>query len=178
MDHDLSAILAAAQFAAEKHANQRRKGRAAEPYINHLIEVAHLVSGALSEPDANLVMAAFLHDTVEDVGVTVDELRERFGADVAGLVLEVTDDKSLPKDERKRLQVEHAPHKSVRAGTIKIADKISNLRSMLNSPPADWGPERIRDYFAWAKKVVDGLPQPNPILKAEFDLTVKRFENL
>ncbi len=178
MDHNLPAILAAAQFAAEKHANQRRKGRAAEPYVNHLIEVAHLVSGALSEPDANLVMAAFLHDTVEDVGVTADDLLERFGADVAALVMEVTDDKSLPQEERKRLQVENAPHKSVRAGTIKIADKISNLRAMLYSPPADWGPERIRDYFAWAKKVVNGLPEPNSALKAEFDLTVKRFENL
>jgi (p)ppGpp synthase/HD superfamily hydrolase len=139
--------------------------------------VAHLVSGALSEPDPNVVIAAFLHDTVEDVGVTADELRERFGVDVAGLVLEVTDDKSLPQEERKQLQVEHAPHLSVRAGTIKLADKISNLRSMIFSPPADWGYERIRDYFAWAKRVVDRLPEPNPVLKAEFDLTVKRFEN-
>jgi GTP diphosphokinase / guanosine-3',5'-bis(diphosphate) 3'-diphosphatase len=175
---DLSRILAAAQFAAEKHVKQRRKGRVAEPYVNHLIEVAHLVSGALSEPDANLVMAAFLHDTVEDVGVTAEELKERFGADVAALVLEVTDDKSLPQEERKQLQVEHAPHLSVRAGTIKLADKISNLRSMIVSPPADWSDERIRNYFAWAKNVVAGLPEPNQALKAEFDLTVRRFENL
>jgi (p)ppGpp synthase/HD superfamily hydrolase len=178
MQNDLQTILAAAQFAAEKHAKQRRKGRAAEPYVNHLIEVAHLVSTALAEPDPNLVIAAFLHDTVEDVGVTGEELKERFGADVAGLVLEVTDDKSLPQDERKQLQVEHAPHLSVRAGAIKLADKISNLRSMIFSPPADWDDERIRDYFAWAKNVVSGLPEPNPVLKAEFDLTVKRFENL
>jgi len=176
MQNDLAAILATAQFAAERHVKQKRKGKAAEPYINHLIEVAHLVSCALSEPDANLVMAAFLHDTVEDVGVTADELRERFGTDVTALVLEVTDDKSLPQEERKRLQVEHAPHLSVRAATIKLADKISNLRSMLVSPPADWPYERIRDYFAWGEQVVSGIPQPNPVLKAEFDLTVKRFD--
>jgi (p)ppGpp synthase/HD superfamily hydrolase len=174
---NLPAILAAAQFAAEKHTKQRRKGQAAEPYINHLIEVAHLVSSVLSEPDANLVIAAFLHDTVEDVGVTEGDLRELFGADVAGLVLEVTDDKSLPQEERKELQVRHAPHLSIRAGTIKLADKISNLRSMLVSPPADWGHERIRAYFAWAERVVGGLAEPNPVLKAEFDLTVRRFGN-
>jgi (p)ppGpp synthase/HD superfamily hydrolase len=136
-----------------------------------------LVSSALSEPDLNLVIAALLHDTVEDVGVTAEELRERFGDDVARLVLEVTDDKSLRKEERKQLQIEHASHLSARAGTIKLADKISNLRSMIVSPPADWGYERIREYFAWAKRVVGGLAEPNPALNAEFDLTVKRFEN-
>jgi (p)ppGpp synthase/HD superfamily hydrolase len=165
----IHAILEAAQFAAEKHANQRRKGATAEPYINHLIEVANLVAGALPEPDANLIMAAFLHDSVEDVGVTPRELEDRFGADVASLVAEVTDDKSLPKAERKRLQIENAPHKSVRAQYIKLADKISNLRSLLKSPPEDWDERRRREYFAWAKQVVDALPQANSQLRAEFD---------
>jgi len=103
------------------------------------------------------------------------ELTERFGPDVAALVLELTDDKSLPEAERKRLQVEHAPKLSIRAQTIKLADKISNLRGILESPPADWDYERKKKYFEWGKQVVDGLTQPNPALKAEFEKTYQRF---
>ena len=143
-------IARAAHFAAVRHSAQRRKGAAGEPYINHLLEVADLVASVLAEPDANLVMAALLHDTVEDVGVTKDELVESFGQDVADLVLEVTDDKSLPKQERKRLQIVNAPRKSVRAQVIKLADKISNLRAMLASPAVDWSLQRQGEYFAWA----------------------------
>lgn len=169
------AILNAASFAAEKHAAQRRKGAAAEPYINHLLEVAHLVSTALSEPDTNLVIAALLHDVIEDSGVTKQELIDGFGIDVADLVAEVTDDKSLPKEERKRLQVAHAPQKSTRAQIIKLADKISNLRSVRNSPPAGWSLERRQEYFRWARQVVDGFTSPNPLLKAEFDRIFRTF---
>lgn len=108
-------VLRAARFAAERHATQTRKGAAAEPYVNHLLEVAQLVSMALAEPDTNLVQAALLHDTLEDTKTTRDELIDRFGSDVADLVVEMTDDKSLPKQERKRLQIENAPKKSERA---------------------------------------------------------------
>ena len=171
-------ILRAARFAAEKHAAQTRKGAAAEPYVNHLLEVAELVSGALTEPDTNLVIAALLHDTVEDTGVTNEELVRGFGSDVAALVLEVTDDKSLPKAERKRLQIVNAPQQSVRAQMIKLADKISNLRSILASPPADWTDQRKREYFEWAKRVVDGLTAPNPVLKQEFERLHRQVGNL
>ena len=174
--NQLAAILSAAHFAAEKHANQKRKGKAGEPYINHLLEVAQLISSALPEPDTNLVIAALLHDVIEDAGVTKGELVERFGSDVADLVAEVTDDKSLPKAERKRLQVENAPKKSVRAQAIKLANKISNLRAILSSPPADWNLERKKEYFAWAKRVVDGLTAPNPVLKKEFENTFQGFD--
>jgi (p)ppGpp synthase/HD superfamily hydrolase len=169
-------ILAAAVFAAEKHAAQKRKGAAAEPYVNHLIEVAQLIAGSSEQLDTNLAMAGLLHDTIEDTGTTAEELERKFGADITALVLEVTDDKSLPKEVRKALQVEHAPHKSVRAQVIKLADKISNLRALLISPPATWSAERKRDYFAWAQKVVSGLSAPNPILKAEFDKTFAQFK--
>jgi len=171
-------VFEAARFAGEKHAHQRRKGAAAEPYVNHLIEVAGLVATALAQPDTNLVMAALLHDTIEDTGTTKEELVEHFGADVADLVVEVTDDKSLPKAERKRLQVENAPRKSARAQTIKLADKISNLRAILNSPPADWDYQRKRDYFNWAKRVIDGCTAPNPILKLEFEATLQKFDHI
>ena len=176
VNDEIQTILSAARYAAEKHANQRRKG--GEPYLNHLIEVAYLVSTALSETDANLLVAALLHDSIEDVGVTAAELTERFGQDVTCLVLEVTDDKSLPKMERKRLQIEHASKLSVRAQTIKLADKISNLRSILSSPPPDWDYERKKQYFEWGKQVVDGFTAPNPILKAEFEKTYQRFDEV
>jgi (p)ppGpp synthase/HD superfamily hydrolase len=178
VNNETQAILSAAHYAAEKHTNHKRKGAAAEPYLNHVIEVAHLVSSALSEPDANLVIAALLHDVIEDAGVTAAELTERFGQDVADLVLEMTDDKSLAPEERKWLQIENAPKKSVRAQMIKLADKISNLRSILSSPPTDWSLERKREYFMWAKRVVDGLTAPNPALRAEFENAVRRFDEI
>ena len=178
MAHEIQAVLFAAHYAAGKHASQRRKGAAAEPYINHLIEVAHLVSAVSPEHDANLLIAALLHDVIEDAGATKEELARHFGSDVASLVAEVTDDKALPKAERKRLQVETAPKKSVRAQMIKLADKISNLRAILSSPPADWDTTRKREYFAWAKQVVGGFTSPHPVLKAEFENTVKKFEEL
>jgi (p)ppGpp synthase/HD superfamily hydrolase len=171
-------ILAAAQFAAQQHAGQRRKGHAAEPYINHLIEVAELVAESDEIVDTNLVMAAFLHDTLEDTSVTAEELRERFGEDVTSLVLEMTDDKRLPKERRKELQIENAPRKSVRAQTLKLADKISNLRAILNSPPPDWSAQRKQEYFEWARRVISGLKAPNETLKQEFDRLYARKSEL
>jgi guanosine-3',5'-bis(diphosphate) 3'-pyrophosphohydrolase len=171
----VQSVLRAARFAAEKHVRQKRKGAAAEPYINHLLEVAQLVADSLPEMDVNLVSAALLHDTIEDTDATREEIEARFGPDVASLVSEVTDDKSLPKQERKRLQVENAPKKSPRAQRIKLADKISNLRSLLSSPPEDWDVQRRKEYFEWAKKVVDGLPAADPGLKAEFDAAYLGF---
>ena len=178
MLRDLQLILSAARYAADKHSSQRRKGEAGEPYVNHLLEVADLVASALNEPDPHLIMAALLHDTVEDVGVTRQDLIEQFGEDVASLVMEVTDDKNLPKAERKRLQVEHAPHKTPRAQMIKLADKTSNLRSILKSAPSNWDYERKKQYFEWARSVVEALSAPNPLLRTEFDRAYHRFEEI
>jgi len=169
-------VIKAAHFAAVKHVRQKRKGAAAEPYLNHLIEVADLVANSLAEPDPDLVAAALLHDTVEDTGTTRAELQEAFGTDVADLVAEVTDDKSLPDAERKRRQVEHAPHLSVRAQRIKLADKISNLRGILDSPPQGWDQDRKRKYFLWGQQVVAGLTSPDPALLAEFHSVCRRFD--
>ncbi len=171
-------ILKAARFASVKHVSQKRKGIAAEPYLNHLIEVAELVSMAITEPDSNVIAAAFLHDTIEDTKTSREELTEAFGADIAGLVGEVTDDKSLPKAERKRLQIDHAPGLSARAQTIKIADKISNLRGILFTPPEDWDLRRKQEYFAWARRVVDACAAPNPFLKTEFARTFEQVQKM
>ncbi|MGD0183976.1 MAG: HD domain-containing protein [Roseiarcus sp.] len=161
-------LTRAYHFAALKHVNQRRKGEAAEPYVNHLTEVAELAARA-TEGNLEVVIAAVLHDAVEDVGVTAEELRSEFGAAVAALVMEVTDDKSLPKETRKRLQVEHAGHASWGARVIKLADKTSNLRALAASPPAGWSRERREEYVAWASRVVDRCRDANPWLAEQFD---------
>jgi guanosine-3',5'-bis(diphosphate) 3'-pyrophosphohydrolase len=176
MSTSVEPVLAAALYAAEKHAQQKRKGSPGVPYVNHLLEVAHLIAENSEDADTNLIVAALLHDVVEDTPVSLAEVEQRFGSDVAGLVAEVTDDKSLPKEKRKALQVQHAPEKSRRAQLIKLADKISNLRSIISTPPADWSYERKRQYFDWAKQVVDGLQAPNLRLKAEFDHVHSQFD--
>ncbi|SFV08204.1 HD domain-containing protein [Methylobacterium sp. 174MFSha1.1] len=167
-DH-VALVTRAADFAARRHANQRRKGSAREPYVNHLAEVASLLADTVSEPNAWLIAAGWLHDTIEDTGTTHAELADLFGPVVADLVAEVTDDKSLPKAERKRLQVERAAHKSPDAKAIKIADKISNLRSLVASPPHDWDRARLLDYVTWAESVVARCRGTNAALDSIFD---------
>jgi (p)ppGpp synthase/HD superfamily hydrolase len=159
----------AVDFAARKHSAQRRKGEAQEPYFNHLAEVAALVAEATGGEDPIAITGAILHDTIEDTGTRQEELAEAFGPEVAALVAEVTDDKSLPKARRKELQVEHAPHKSARAKMIKLADKTSNLRAITNSPPSGWDRSRKREYFEWAARVVAGCRGVSPLLEARFD---------
>jgi (p)ppGpp synthase/HD superfamily hydrolase len=166
---DWIAVLRAADTAARWHVHQRRKGIAAEPYINHLLEVASLVTEASGGTDPNIVIAALLHDTVEDQGITSETIASEFGQHVADIVMEVTDDKSLPKDERKRRQVEAAPKKSREAKLIKLADKTSNLRTIASSPAADWSVERRLEYVEWAKAVVVGLRGTSPFLERQFD---------
>ena len=167
---DVSRLLDAVHFAAERHKNQRRKDHEASPYINHPLSLARLlaVEGGIEELD--VLIAAVLHDTIEDTATTADELRAKFGDRVTGIVLEVTDDKALPKQRRKELQVEHAHHKSREAALVKLADKTCNLRDVASAPPADWSMERRREYFDWAKRVVDGLPKVSEALRREFDL--------
>jgi (p)ppGpp synthase/HD superfamily hydrolase len=164
----------ALDFAARKHVHQRRKGELAEPYVNHLSDVARLLAEATNGEDIAIVIAGLLHDTIEDTETTFAELTNEFGAEVAELVSEVTDDKTLPKAERKRLQVEMAPHKSARARLIKLADKTSNLRSMIASPPKDWSSQRKRDYIEWAERVVAGCRGVNAHLEREFDRATQR----
>ncbi|MEP9351489.1 HD domain-containing protein [Xanthobacter sp. KR7-225] len=168
----LALAVRALAFATLRHADQRRKGRRGEPYVNHLAEVALLVSEATSGADAALVAAALLHDVVEDQGVTLAEVAATFGADVAHLVAEVTDDKALPPEERKRLQVVHAPALSARGKLLKLADKVANLRSLAEDPPTDWETPRALAYVAWSREVAAGLRGASPALEAAFDAAV------
>ena len=162
-------LMDALAFAADRHRDQRRKDSNASPYINHPIDLALLLSTTGQVTDLHVLRAAILHDTIEDTRTTEAELRSRFGDVVAGIVVEVTDDKTLPKTRRKELQIEHAPHVSASAALVKLADKVCNLRDMAATPPADWPLVRRQEYFDWAKRVVDALPAVSAPLMAAFN---------
>jgi guanosine-3',5'-bis(diphosphate) 3'-pyrophosphohydrolase len=176
MNPDLVLVLDAAAFAADKHRRQRRKDAEATPYINHPLALARILASEGGVSDAEVIAAALLHDTVEDTETTLAELEARFGSAVAAMVAEVTDDKALPKAERKRLQVARAAHKSPGAKLVKIADKIANLRDIAASPPADWDAARKADYVRWASEVVSGMRGTNAALEAAFDAAAAAFD--
>jgi (p)ppGpp synthase/HD superfamily hydrolase len=154
----MSKILEAAFFAARKHTHQRRKNIEDIPYINHPLEVADLLSAA-GVTDEDILCAALLHDTVEDTGTRTAEIESYFGPVVSGYVMEVSDDRSLPKEERKRLQVLHASLLSQGATLIKLADRISNLRSITSEAPKGWTVARQLEYFRWSMEVFENLPK-------------------
>ena len=165
-------ISEAAELAARRHNGQRRKGRGDEPYINHLAEVANMLCAVTNGEDAELVAAGWLHDTIEDSETTHDELAQRFGLRVAGLVVECTDDMNLPQSEHRRRQIADAPKKSASAKLIKIADKVSNIRARIFANPSEEQRAERADYVAWAEQVVAGCRGVNAILDRLFDEAV------
>jgi guanosine-3',5'-bis(diphosphate) 3'-pyrophosphohydrolase len=169
----LRLVSEAADFAARRHCAQQRKGHGHEPYVNHLAEVANLLSMATNGTDAELVAAGWLHDTIEDTATTREQLVQQFGERVAALVVEVTDDMSLPKQERRQKQIVDAPRKSPGAKLIKIADKISNISARILPQPNQAERDDLIDYVAWAEKVVAGCRGANAVLDRTFDETVK-----
>lgn len=162
-------LLAAISFAAAKHSKQRRKDVDASPYINHPLQLANVLATEGGVSEVETLMAAVLHDTIEDTETSYNELVQMFGVTVADVVQEVTDDKHLNPSVRKQRQVEHAPHLSQRAALVKLADKTCNLRDIASSPPANWSLERKQEYFDWAKRVVDRLPPVSPTMSAAFE---------
>jgi guanosine-3',5'-bis(diphosphate) 3'-pyrophosphohydrolase len=164
----MALILDAAVFAAYKHREGTRKDEEESPYINHPLEVARTLAIEGGVQDDIILAAAILHDTIEDTKTEERELRARFGREVASIVVEVTDDETLPKAERKRLQIEHAHSLSPRAKLVKLADKIANVRDVLYRPPADWSAERREEYVEWARRVVEQLHGVNEGLKTVF----------
>ena len=166
---DIALILKAASFAAHKHRDQRRKDAQATPYINHPLALASLLADEAGITDAEVLAAALLHDTIEDTLTTAGELRAVFGERITSIVEEVTDDKSLPKAERKLRQVEKAAKASREAKLVKLADKTCNLRDLATTPPPDWDLARRREYFDWAQRVVAGLRGTHAGLEALFD---------
>ena len=168
MTTQMETVLQAAAFAAEKHRSQRRKDVEASPYINHPIQVAHILVQADIE-DPVVLAAALLHDTIEDTQTTHDEIEIVFGHEIANIVAECSDDKQLSKLERKQAQIDHAASISFKAKLVKLADKIANVSDINGAPPAGWSLERKREYYDWAKKVVDRMRGTHAVLEARFD---------
>lgn len=168
MPIDMMEVL---RFASEKHRYQHRKD-GMTPYINHPIQVAHLLSSH-GETDPVLLAGALLHDTIEDTNATAEELKNKFGQEVLDLVLEVTDDKNLPKEERKQQQIEHAKDSSHRAKLLKLADKICNITDIMDCPPEGWREERKVQYLQWSVQVVKNVRGVNPELEALFDKKIR-----
>ena len=166
-------VSEAAELAAHRHNGMARKGRGDEPYINHLAEVANLLARVTDGIDPELVAAGWLHDLLEDTETTREELVEKFNPRVAALVVEVTDDMTLAKPERRQRQITDAPHKSPDAKLIKIADKVSNIGARILSDPSEDERADLIDYTAWAEKVVAGCRGGNARLDRTFDETVK-----
>ncbi|MGH8119259.1 MAG: HD domain-containing protein [Gammaproteobacteria bacterium] len=158
-------------FASDKHRGQTRKDADSTPYINHPAAVAHLLTDYAGIEDVNVIVAALLHDTLEDTDATVEEIEQEFGREVRDIVIEVTDDKSLPSAKRKQLQIEHAAGLSHAARLVKLADKICNLQDILARPPVNWSLERKREYFDWAKAVIEQVRGTNDRLESLFDQT-------
>lgn len=172
---DIYRIIDSITFAAGKHRFQTRKDPQQTPYIIHPIGVANniMTLGKIRDPD--IIIGALLHDTVEDTQTTFEEIGQRFGMRVANFVFELTDDKALPKETRKQLQIEHAPQKSAGAAQIKLADKLYNLTDLAKAPPTDWEKERIDAYFLWAQSVVNQLPWVNAPLKHAVDEVIQSY---
>jgi len=168
-DVGMTAIFDALRFAALRHSRQRRKDVDGTPYINHPIAVVDTLWRVGAVRHVPTLVAGILHDTVEDTDTTPEELRHLFGEEVERIVLEVTDDRRLPRPERKRLQVEHASRKSPPAKCIKLADKICNIRDVTHTPPPGWSIERRREYLDWSERVVAGLRGVNPALEEFYD---------
>ena len=172
VEQPIGKIMRVASFAAAKHRDQRRKDVERSPYINHPIGLATILADEAGITDTSVICAALLHDTIEDTETTVEELINHFGQEISSIVMEVTDDKALPKQERKQRQIAHAASISEKAKLVKLADKISNLRDVAASPPSHWELERRQQYFDWAAQVVDQIRGTNSALEALFDVAM------
>ena len=169
-ESDLKLLLKALEFSAIKHRNQRRKDIDTSPYINHPISLANILCNEAHVTDVQVICGALLHDTVEDTETEPEELESEFGVEIKNIVMEVTDDQALAKHERKQAQIDHAAEISEQAKLIKLADKISNLRDVSSNPPPHWSLQRRKEYFDWAKKVIDQLRGTDARLESIFDM--------
>ena len=167
-------IVRAINFSCIRHSTQRRKDSAKTPYINHPIGVMNILCEEGDVTDVDVLIGAVLHDTVEDTDTTIEEIQEEFGAHIAQIVSEVTDDKSLPKAERKRLQVVNAPHKSHQAKLIKLADKLYNIRDLTRETPDGWTDDRVQEYYSWASRVCSNLVGTNPQLENAIKIVLEK----
>ena len=175
MASEVRRLTKALAFAAEAHRNQRRKGASQDPYINHLIEVVDLVA-SVEGGDMDVLIAALLHDVLEDTGTGYDELVAAFGERVARIVQENSDDMTLPKTERRRARLAGISKKSREARLVKFADIISNLRAIAFSPPAGWSDDWRLGYLNSCRNLVDAGRGSNAEIERIFDDTASAVE--
>ena len=176
MNVDLRRLTKALLFAAEAHRNQRRKGAAQEPYLNHLVEVLDLLVQATDGTDTDMLIAAILHDVVEDTSASYEDVAKNFGERVAEIVRENSDDMTLPKAERRRARIAGMPLKSREARLIKMADVISNLRAIAVSPPAGWPADRKFGYLEGCRQLIDAGRGTDAAIERTFDQTAADVE--
>ncbi|KAK4879309.1 hypothetical protein RN001_007455 [Aquatica leii] len=172
--HTVELLIKCINFAAVKHRDQRRLDPEGTPYINHPIGVAYILTNEAKVSDVEVIQAAILHDTVEDTNTTLEEIEEEFGSKVSSIVAEVTDDKTLHRDTRKALQIQHAPTCTFPAKLVKLADKLYNLRDLDRAVPRKWTAYRVQEYFVWSKKVVEGLRGTNKWMEESLDELFKK----
>lgn len=168
-------IVKATDFASHKHHYQRRKDPEGTPYIEHPVAVAHILTHLGKVSDPVVIMAALLHDTVEDTDTTFEEIEREFGPQVRGVVAELTDNKLMTRDERKRWQILHAAQSTHEAKLVKLADKLHNLRDIERCLPVNWTDARKTEYFNWARDVVAGLRGTNGAIEAELDKMFRKY---
>lgn len=171
---DLQKLTKAYNFSAQKHTKQRRKDKDANPYINHPIEVAKILTDS-DIVDIDTIIAGILHDTIEDTNTTYEEIIENFGENIAKIVMECSDDKKLDKITRKQLQIVHAGEISSEARMVKLADKLSNCHNMINNPPCQWSKAEIYGYIYWSYAVCQKLKGINIKLDNKLDDMFKNF---
>lgn len=172
---DVQRVCSGVEFAADKHRLQTRKNKAKTPYISHPIGVAYHLMHIGEVRDVSIIIGALLHDTLEDTQTTFEEIETKFNKNIANLVREVTSDKTLAAETRKRLQVIDAVHKSKGAAQIKLADKLYNLNDLFTNPPADWTQARIDRYYEWAQSIVGRLPKANDKLQAAVEAAINQY---
>ena len=172
---DIGLLVRAIDFAAVAHKTQKRKD-GITPYINHPIGVMQILTDLGHCHDIDVLCAAVLHDTVEDTDITIEDIEANFGPKIKSIVAEVTDDKTLCKAERKRLQIVHAPTISTEAKLVKLADKLYNLKDMLRKTPIGWSDDRVQEYFEWAKQVIQGMRGTNEAIESELRIVLAKHD--
>ncbi|KAI6203563.1 hypothetical protein M3Y94_00571700 [Aphelenchoides besseyi] len=172
---DLALVLKAADFAARRHRQQKRKDLKQTPYINHPVGVAHILTDIGDVKDTVTLVAALLHDTVEDTKTTIEEIEWEFGTEVRSIVAELTEDKTLPREQRKKIAVDKADQLSSKARVIQLADKLYNLRDLERAIPIGWSKGHVREYVDWSRELVQKIRNTNEAIEAELDDTINRF---
>lgn len=175
---DVEKLLTALEFSAQYHSGQYRDGEDKIPYIIHPIGVCILVWESGTGATTDMLIAALLHDTLEDTDATAEEIENLFGPHVLRLVLDLTTDPKLSSKEAKQHQLDHAPYMHEQAKVVKLCDRLYNITDLLNSPPPTWSQEGKDAYIAHTEKLVKALEGAAPFIENEIANIVAAYKSL